>query len=609
LPSNDVGTIPRYYRLNFAQGKVDYALTQNSRFQAGVAMSRWTEFNITSPTAFGALSRQFNLESTDLSYLFKWTQIASGGNGVQEVKVSYFPRDYAVTGSREDGPPLVPPNDGINPTRDNPQSNSFPPRVNISSVASFGPVSVNDRELNYPIQAIYSSTMFVGKHSLKFGADYQWSFFDYTLWQPLVGTYTFSSLPNFQAGRYTQFTQSFGTGYMPRHHQYISGFAQDTWKVSDKMTINYGLRYDVEVQPMSATGQRFGTDYNNFGPRFSVAYDVTGRGRTLLKFASGIYYDRIFQNITAFYTNILGYQTLVAATWTPTTPGAPVYPQVFTSRPATLPAGVIDTNILPSELEIPQSGQIVGTLEQALRSDLVVSASAIYNRGWHSDHRWDTNLVFDDVTQQYVRADPAYRQILQYRFDAHSQYVGGVFEVKRRGTRVGFNGSLTLNHARNTGNNYSTIPNDQHCGVDCDYGPQADTPSVRGVFSGWYNFTPALQLSGVFQARSGMAVNPVAAGLDLNGDGQTGDRTPTFGRNSLRGPGFNQTDIRVTYRLPIQKTRIDLYAEAFNIFNRDNVQSVNNDYGPTPGQPKSTFLLPTVYYAPFQAQLGLRLAF
>jgi hypothetical protein len=609
LPSIDVGTIPRYYRLNFALGKVDYSLSQNTRIQAGVALSRWTEFNITSPTAFGSLSRQFNLESTDLSYLFKWTGVASEGRAVHEIKFSYFPRDYAVTGLRDDGPPLVAPNTTINPTREDPLSNSSPPRVSISSVASFGPVSVNDRELNHPTQLIYTSTAFKDRHSWKFGADYQWSFFDYTLWQPLVGTYTFSSLANFQRGAYTQYTQSFGTGYMPRYHQYISGFIQDTWKASDKATINYGLRYDLEVQPMSATGERFGYDYNNFGPRFSVAYDVTGHGTTLLKLASGIYYDRIFQNITAFYTNIKGYETLVSATWTPTTPGAPVYPQVFTSRPATLPAGVVNANILPDKLEIPQSGQVVGTFEHALRSDLVVSASAVYTRGWNSDYRWDTNLVWNDATQAYVRPDPNYRQILQYRFGAKSQYVGGIFELKRRGARAGFNASLTLNHARNTGNNYSSTPNDQHCGVDCDYGPQADTPNARGVISGWYNVTPMFQVSGVYQARSGMAVNPTAVGIDLNGDGVTGDRTPGFGRNSFRGPGFQMTDVRATYRLPLQKARIDVYGELFNLFNHDNVQSVNNDYGAVPDQPKSSFLAATGYYPPFQAQIGLRLAF
>lgn len=609
LPGNDVGTIPRFYRLNFALGKMDYVLSSNTRLQAGVAMSRWTEFNISSPSAFGALSRQFKLESTDLSYFFKWMKVAGSGRAVHEAKISYFPRDYAVTGLRDDGPPLVAPNTTINPTRDEPLSNNSPPRVNISSVANFGPVSVNDRELNHPIQAIYSSTVFAGRHSVKFGADYQWSFFDYTLWQPLVGTYTFSSLANFQRGAYTQFSQSFGSGYMPRYHQYISGFVGDTWKPTDKMSVNYGLRYDVEIQPMSATGKRFGFDANNFGPRLSVAYDVSGRGTTLLKFASGIYYDKIFQNITAFYTNIKGYETLVSATWTPTRPGAPTYPQVFTSAPASLPAGVVNTNILPDDLEIPQSGQIVATFEHALRPNLVVSASAIYNRPWHSNYRWDTNLVWDDATQRYVRPDSSYRQILQYRFDTHSQYTGLVFEVKRRGTRSGANGSLTLNRARDTGNNYSTIPNDQHCGVDCDYGPQADTPTARGVLSGWFNFNPSLQVSGVFQARSGMAVNPVAAGVDINGDGQTGDRTPGFARNSFRGPGFTQTDLRVTYRLPVRGARIDLYGEAFNLFNRDNVQGVNADYGATNGQPKAAFLQPTGYYPPFQAQIGLRLAF
>jgi hypothetical protein len=609
LPASDVGSVPRYYRLNFALGKVNLLASQNNRVEAGYAMSRWTEFNITSPTSFGAVSRQFNLESLDSSYFVKWTNVAPSAHAVHEVKVSYFPRDYGVTGLNLDGPPLVPPGGIVNPTPSSPESNSSPARVTISSVASFGPVSVNDKELNYPLQALYSSTLFTNQHTIKFGADYQWSFFDYTLWQPLVGAYTFSSLPNYLAGRYSQYTQSFGTGYMPRHHQYISGFVQDTWKSSNRFTMNYGLRYDLEIQPMSPTGQRFGYDYDNFGPRFSIAYDISGNGKTLFKLASGIYYDRIFQNITAFYTNVKGYQTLVSATWTPTTSGAPVYPQVFATRPPNLPAGVVNTNILPNKLEIPASGQIVGTLEHELTPNVVVSASAVFNRTWNSDYETDTNLAWSDATQSFYRPDATYRSILQYQFDTHSQYVGGIFDVKRRGTRFGADGNLTLNHARDTGNNYATIPNDPHCGVGCDYGPQADTPTVRGVVSGWYNFTPVLQLSGVFQARTGMAVNPVAVGLDLLGTGQTGTRTPGFGRNSFVAPGFTQTDLRLTYRLPVQKTRVDLYVEAYNIFNRANVQVVNNDYGPTPGQPKSAWLLPTVYYPPFQAQFGLRLGF
>src|SRR5262249_55234783 len=160
-------------------------------------------------------------------------------------------------------------------------------------------------------------------HNMKFGADYMNSYYDYTLYSSLRGTYTFSSLPNYQRGVYSQYTQSFGDPHNPRRHQYLSGFAQDSWQASDRLTMNYGLRYDLEVHPKALTGTRFGWDLNEFGPRVALSYNLTGRGDTFLKFSSGIYYDRIFQNITTFYTNILGYQTLTSATWTPATPGAP----------------------------------------------------------------------------------------------------------------------------------------------------------------------------------------------------------------------------------------------------------------------------------------------
>ena len=58
LPAADIGSIPRYYRLNFAMGKADYNVTENTHMQAGFTLSRWTEFNIGSPQSFGTISRQ-----------------------------------------------------------------------------------------------------------------------------------------------------------------------------------------------------------------------------------------------------------------------------------------------------------------------------------------------------------------------------------------------------------------------------------------------------------------------------------------------------------------------------------------------------------------------
>src|SRR5262249_8839317 len=84
-------------------------------------------------------------------------------------------------------------------------------------------------------------------------------------------------------------------------------------------------------------------------------------------------------------------------------------------------------------------------------------------------------------------------------------------------------------------------------------------------------------------ARAGRPFN-VLAGFDNRGDGQVNTHRRPFGvsRNSGRGPGFVATDLRVTKPLPLawrQGTRVELTAEAFNLFDRTNFQAVNNTVG------------------------------
>jgi hypothetical protein len=492
-----------------------------------------------------------------------------------------------------------------------PESNSSPPRVTISNTAIFGSAALSNKIQTYPAQVLYTSTRFAGTHTMKFGADYMAAYYDYNLFSPLTGAYSFSSLTNFQRGVYTQYSQTFGDLHNPRWHQYISGFAQDSWQAAKRLSLNYGVRYDVEVHPKQVQlNQRFGWDRNNLGPRGAASYDLTGHGTTFLKVASGIYFDRIFQNETTFYTNLKGFQTSQAATWTPTTAGAPVYPNVFTSRPATLPAGVVNTNIMPDALRTPWSGQVVGTLERAITTNTSMSARIVYTKSFDREYQWDTNLVWDEAGQRWLRPDSAYRSITQYRFNGKAEYTGGILEVTRRSSRIGFNGNLTIARAYESTSNYSSQPNDQRFGIEGEWGPQTDTPTVRGVMSGWYNVSPMIQVSSSFRARSGIAVNPVASGLDLNGDGNLSDRTPTFGRNSFRGPANNQLDGRFTWTFPLQNARkVVVYVEGFNLLNHENILNVNTNYGPTPGAPLSSWMQSTAWAPPREIQLAARFIF
>jgi hypothetical protein len=120
--------------------------------------------------------------------------------------------------------------------------------------------------------------------------------------------------------------------------QYIALFAQDDWRVTDRLTLNYGLRYDVElprrevdnklnsfdplaINPVSGTPgivtfagidgtpeRAFATDWNNVGPRVGFAYLLTRSGRTVLRGGAGVFYG---QTVSATIGDVasLGFST------------------------------------------------------------------------------------------------------------------------------------------------------------------------------------------------------------------------------------------------------------------------------------------------------------
>ncbi len=213
--------------------------------------------------------------------------------------------------------------------------------VNIPGVAYFGrePYSTVDRiERRFEFTDTIAKTF--GRHTLKFGADY--NLIQLRSAKAQIFELDFGGVANFggiaasnfnrafdglpgatglQAyglGIPTTYIQGIGNSNQPLDNIPIGLFAQDSWKVNRKLTLNYGVRYDVEISPLfapatsvnAAAEKALGVvegiprDYNNFAPRFGLAWDPTGSGKTSIRLGYGLFYDHpllavAFDSVTA----------------------------------------------------------------------------------------------------------------------------------------------------------------------------------------------------------------------------------------------------------------------------------------------------------------------
>src|SRR5262249_11270049 len=101
------------------------------------------------------------------------------------------------------------------------------------------------------------------------------------------------------------FNQGLGVFGLTMKTQDANLFIQDDWRVSPRLTLNLGLRWEYQRNPtpinvnpdLPQTANRV-DDRNNFGPRVGFAYDLTGDGKTSVRGGWGIYYGRVINSTT-----------------------------------------------------------------------------------------------------------------------------------------------------------------------------------------------------------------------------------------------------------------------------------------------------------------------
>jgi hypothetical protein len=171
-----------------------------------------------------------------------------------------------------------------------PPNDQIGPAVTISGLATFGrSTSSPTGRLNYLYEVVDNLVMQRRIHTVKIGVDFLYNDDTITYPQSLRGSYSFSSLANFLAGTYNSqgYTQNFGNPMVQQNNPNLGSYAQDEWKVSPSLTLNVGVRYDLEWL------QTISTDRNDVSPRVGFAWAPYSAGTTVVRASYGLFYDRV----------------------------------------------------------------------------------------------------------------------------------------------------------------------------------------------------------------------------------------------------------------------------------------------------------------------------
>jgi hypothetical protein len=197
--------------------------------------------------------------------------------------------------------------------------NICPPATTVENLSSttIGPSDNQDQKQN-TYQIIDTLTWSHGKHTFKFGGTYDHFIYPQFFLPRSNGDYwyfTMQDLVNDNLASVPGRTlRGAGTGSFLGTQSAFFVFAQDDIKVSPRLTLNLGLRYEYWTNPVGDKTQAlnaissvpgvitFGvptTDKNNIAPRIGLAFDPTGSGKTAIRAGFGIAYDVKFQNFAS----------------------------------------------------------------------------------------------------------------------------------------------------------------------------------------------------------------------------------------------------------------------------------------------------------------------
>ncbi len=447
-----------------------------------------------------------------------------------------------------------------------------------------------------------------------------------------TGRYTGDAIADLLLGYPSQTRNLIGPQTSTERSWQLAGYVQDDWRVSRRLTLNYGLRYEYQAPDTEANNEwgtfiprlgqavRVGTNgvpagirnnyYKNFAPRLGLVFDPTGAGSRVFRANYGIYYEALIHNIfspSGFTTAPIAQAGQFNASTT--------MPNISLSDP--FPASLANSVLAASGVDPGYHGGRVqrwsAGIQQAVGADGMFDVTYVGSRSTGLASQYNLNQPDPGPGAiQPRRPYPDYSGITWTDATGYARYNALLSKFQRRLSK-GLDMLVSYTLSKTIDNTQDGVPNQDPRNRAADEGRASFDRRHRFVLSASYELpfqnivVKDWRASAIITATSGMPVTAVLNGdranvgttnaqrPDVNGDpNQNPPHTPdqwfnasvfslpapftygSAGRSVINGPGFQTLNLAISRRIPFSRKSIDLRFEAFNLLNHDNFQLPNN---------------------------------